>query len=466
MSNQGTKAMPKERSLHPMGHLVDFKTNLLPFLRQMVAKHPEIVQLRGGPRKIFLVHHPDLVREILVKQVKNFPKARFFSSILSKGLGNGIITSAGNFHSSQRRMMQPAFRAKRLNTYAETMTRYTADMLDEWQHGQEVDIHNEMMRLTMFIVSKTLFNADKETMAAEAERAANAISVNQELMNREFWLGFDIPMWIPNKANRTFRQSTETLSEILTPIIEARRQGKDDVGDLLSILVNAEDDEGEPMSDEQIFDEVNNLFSAGHETTANALTWTFYMLAQHPDIAADVADELDQVLQGRTPTIDDLARLPLLEMVLKESMRMYPAIWSLGTRETQQTTQVGGYTIPKNSLILIPVFSLHRQEAFYPDPEKFDPTRFDPEFGDEIPRYAYLPFGAGPRVCIGGQFAMIEACLILAQTLQKFRIELMEGQTVTPKPLVTMGPADGLHVRLVERDAGTNQFQPFEEYVN
>ncbi len=429
----------------------EFKKDVLAAMRRYVAEYPDLVELRMGPKRLLMLHHPDLVREVLVKRAAEFPKAAPFRATLGKALGNGLVPSDGKFHAGQRKMMQSLFHHKRMEAYSRVMVDYTLDLLKEWWRNPNRDIHEDMMRLTMFIVSKTLFNADRRTMAKDAQRAADAISSNQTWMEKEFWLGFKIPLWVPTQGNRAFKKNNQILEDILMPIIEERMRTSIDHNDLLTTLLEARDENGRPMPKQQVFDEVNNLFSAGHETTANTLTWTFYLLGKHPEIQELLMAEIDQALDGRSPKLADLERLPYCEMVLKESLRLYPAVWSLAYREVRRDTTIGDYQVKKGTWMVVSPYSLHRQEAYYPDPEQFNPERFHPSKAGSIPRYANLPFGAGPRVCIGAQFAMIEAQLILIQLFQHFKIELEPNQVIKPKALITIAPENGLKIKVTPR---------------
>ena len=449
------KPIPKEISYRPLGHYAEFKRGVLDSMIRLVDAYPDLVEVRVGPKKLVILHHPELVREVLAKRGQEFPKAPVFRDTLGKALGNGLVASGGKFHAKQRKMMQSLFHQKRMDAYSRVMVDYTADMLKEWERNPKRDVHNDMMKLTMFIVSKTLFNADKATMAKDAQRAADAIANNQIWMEKEFWLGIKLPSWIPTRGNLAYRRNNRVLREVLMPIIKRRQKENGDRGDLLSTLLAARDDQNRPMPLEQIFDEVNNLFSAGHETTANSLTWAFYLLGQHPDVLAELTAEIDAVLQGSTPTIADLDRLPYLEMVIKEAMRIYPAVWSLAYREVQADTTIGPYSFQKGTWLVVSPYSLHHQKAYYPNPKVFDPKRFDPGRAGSIPRYAYLPFGAGPRVCIGAQFAMLESQLILATLLQQATFELVPGQVIKPKALITVSPENGLHIRVKRRQITT-----------
>jgi cytochrome P450 len=263
-------------------------------------------------------------------------------------------------------------------------------------------------------------------------------------------------MWIPTPNNRRIRRATAVLDDVVLGIIAQRRASAvggrvEDTGDLLSMLLLAENEDGRAMDDRQIRDEAVTLFAAGHETTSNALSWTWYFLAQNPDVEARLHAEVDAVLDGRPPTVDDLKNLPYTEMILKESLRLRPPAWGLAGRTVLEETEIGGYTIPAGSTIFISPYQLHRLPEYFPDPERFDPERFTPENEKKLPRYAYLPFGAGPRVCIGNSFAMMEAHLILATVAQHVRLELVPGQEVEMAPLITLTPANGLKMLAIAR---------------
>lgn len=447
MSDQ--KPVPSPKGQFLLGHMTQFKEDILAFNRRMVKEYPEIVHVKLGPLPIYHVYDPDLIREVLVKQAANFPKADIGLHIMSKGLGNGLVTSEGDFHKKQRKLMQPAFHHKRVQAYGEIMVDYTQRHLANWRDGQTRDINNEMMRLTMFIVAKALFDSDMGEVGGVTV-AAHAIASNQEWMEKEFWLGFKMPAWIPTRGNRTIKQNNQDLAAVLQPIIDERRvDGRiEDKGDLLSMLLIAAEEEDMQLSDQQLMDEVVTLFSAGHETTSNALTWALYLLSQHPEAAEKLKQELDTILNGRLPTMADLPNLTYTEMVLKEAMRLLPPVWSLIFRQAQEDANIGGYPIPKGGSVVISPYATHRLEKYFPNPEQFDPERFHPNHEADIPRYAYLPFGAGPHVCIGAQFAMMEAKLILSILCQRFHFELHPDQEVEPEPLVTMGPKHGMRMTL------------------
>jgi cytochrome P450 len=393
----------------------------------------------------------------LVTKADSFPKAERDITILSKFLGNGLLTSEGDFHKKQRKLAQPVFHRQRIQSYAETMVAYTNQVVGNWRDGESHQICDEMMSLTMFIVAKTLFDADMDDMAGEVETIGQAIEDLQAISNAEYRTFIILPEWVPTRNNRLRKKGRAVMYGIIDRLIAERRatavNGRiADTGDLLSMLLLAQDEDGRTMSDNQVRDELVTLFAAGHETTSNALAWSWYLLSQHPDVEARLHQEVDEVLNGRLPTLQDLPQLPYTEMVLKEAMRLYPPAWTLNTRQAVEDTAVGDYLIPKDRLIFVSPYVMHRRPEFFPDPERFDPERFTPENEKELPRYAYVPFGAGPRVCIGNSFAMMEAHLILATIAQRFRLALDPNQEIELNPLITLSPKYGLKMRVIKRE--------------
>ena len=364
-------------------------------------------------------------------------------------LGKGLLTSEGNFHRRQRRLSQPAFHRQRIAAYAQTMTEYAARRRDRWKEGEERDVAQEMMGLTLAIVAKTLFDADVETEAKEIGKALGEVL--------EMFSTFSSPLTevldkLPLPKNRRVQQAKLRLDETIYRIIEERRGESEDRGDLLSMLMLAQDTEGDGggMSDEQLRDEVMTLFLAGHETTANALTWTWYLLSQHPEIEARMHAEVDSVLDGRLATVDDVARLTYTEMVLAEAMRLYPPVWVMGRRAVSGY-KVGKFYVPAKSIILLSQYVMHHDERYYPEPERFDPERWTPEARAARPKYSYFPFGGGPRMCIGEQFAWMEGILLIATLAQKWKMRLVPGHPVKMQPLITLRPKHGMRMTIEGR---------------
>lgn len=452
-----TKEIPGPKNQLIVGNLPKFASDPPNFLLKTAETHGSIATFNLLNQRIILLSEPDYIREVLIKQRNNFPKTPLDRSILGKFLGNGLVTSDGDFHKRQRKLVQPAFHMKRIRGYADNITALTDRMLSSWQAGETRQMDEEMMELTMLIVSKSLFDADVDALHQDTEAIGAAMHDLQRVSNADYRRGFQIPDWIPTEGNRARNKGIKVLNETLERIITQRRLAREDGsfvdnGDLLSMLLLAQDEDGEYMTDKQVRDEAVTLFAAGHETTSNALTWTWYLLAQHPEIEARLHEEVDRVLGDRLPTLEDLRNLPYTEMIIKEGMRLYPPAWILNGRLALNDTEIDGYPIPADSIIFISPWVMHRLDHYFPNPEQFDPERFTPDKEAELPRYVYLPFGAGPRVCIGNAFAMMEAHLVLAMMAQRFRFELAPKQQIEPNALITMSPKNGLQMNVVARE--------------
>jgi cytochrome P450 len=359
-------------------------------------------------------------------------------------LGNGLLTSDGDSWLRQRRLAQPAFKPSRVAAYGETMVAYAERLIAGWKAGETRDLQPEMTRLTLEITAKTLFGADIGTDAADVG-AALADALASFDVRVSSW--FPLPYWVPTPTNRRLVKAVKRLDAIVYRIINERRAGGEDRGDLLSMLLQAQDDEGGAMSDKQLRDETMTLFLAGHETTALALTWTFYLLAQSADAEAKLRTELAAVLGGRSPTVADLPRLRWTEHVVTESMRLYPPAYAFG-REALADCEIGGYPVRKGTTLFLSQWVMHRDPRYYDEPERFLPERWAGGLMQRLPRFAYFPFSGGPRQCIGDRFAMMEAVLIVAAVAQRYRFALVPGHPVVPKPSMTLRPQHGIKVVL------------------
>jgi cytochrome P450 len=326
------------------------------------------------------------------------------------------------------------------------MVDYTTAMLDEWRDGQEMDVAEAMSSLTMFIVARTLFGADRVAMKDTAEGIGAAIHVIQAATNNEFQSPFLLPEWLPTAMNRQRRVARTVLYEIIDRLIAERRAQGDaaDSGDLLSMLLLSCDDAGDRMSDDEVRDQAVTLFVAGHETTSNALTWTWYLLSQHPAEEARLHAELDAALGGRPPVLADLPHLPYTLQVIKEAMRLYPPAWVVNIRRAAADTTLGSYAVKKGDRLWLSPFVMHRRPTFFPDPERFDPDRWTPERERALPKFAYMPFGGGPRVCIGNGFALMEAHLIVAAVAQRYRLRLRPGHPIDLNAQITLSNHGGM----------------------
>jgi cytochrome P450 len=428
--------------------MVEIARNPLAMMIAMNEAHGDIAHWRIGPQHLFLFSHPDLIRDVLVTNGRNFHKSRGLERA-KRLLGNGLLTSEGEFHLRQRRLAQPAFHKHRIASYAVTMSDYAARTSERWRDRQTLDMHTEMMRLTLGIVARTLFDADVENEAAEI---GEALTRAFESFNFAMLPFTEYLEKLPLPSVRRFNSARDTLDRTIYRMIDERRLSGEDKGDLLSMLLMATDTEGDGggMSDLQLRDEALTIFLAGHETTANALTWTWYLLSQHPQVEATLHAEIDAALNGRVPAYDDMPSLPYTRMVLAESMRLYPPAWAIG-RRALEPFDARGFTIPKRSVVLMSQYIVHRDARFFPNPERFDPDRWKPEAVAQRPKFSYFPFGGGNRVCIGEQFAWMEGVLLIAALAQKWRMRLVSGHPVEVQPLITLRPRHGMRMFLEKR---------------
>jgi len=442
----GFPAGPRPR--YPGQFLVEIASNPLGALMGMAKEHGDIAYYRIGPQRLYLFSHPDLIRDVLVTNQKNFHKSRGLERA-KRLLGNGLLTSEGDFHLRQRRLAQPAFHRQRIAAYAETMTARASRLTARWSDSSTLDIHAEMMRLTLGIVSKTLFDADVDDEAAEI---GDALTQAFESFNLAMLPFTEYLEKLPIPPVRRFNAARARLDRTIYRMIEERRSTGGDRGDLLSMLLLATDTEGDGsgMDDRQLRDEALTIFLAGHETTANALTWTWYLLSQHPDVESRMYAEITGALGGRQPTYADMPSLPYTRMVLAESMRLYPPAWAIG-RRALDPFQVRGFTVPARSVVLMSQYIVHRDPRFFPEPERFDPDRWTPEAQSARPKFSYFPFGGGTRICIGEQFAWMEGVLLIAALAQEWRMKLAPGQHVEVQPLITLRPRHGMRMVLERR---------------
>jgi cytochrome P450 len=442
----GAIAGPKGRWL--TGNLRDFSRQRLDFLTENARKYGDIFAIRFAHRRLLVVSHPDLVEEVLVTRNRQFIK-HFALRMAKPMLGEGLLTSEGDFWRRQRRLSQPAFHREKVAAHATVMVEYAERMLATWADGQRRDIQADMMRLTLEIVARCLFGADVSSESAAAGEAMEALM--QDFTGRVMKL-VRLPESFPTPANLRRRRARQRLDGMLGEIIVRRRASGEDRGDLLSMLLRAQDDDGDGsgMTDAQLRDEAMTLFAAGHETTANTLAWIWYVLAGHPEAEARLHAELDDVLGDRPPTFDDLPRLVYTERVVNETLRLYPTVWLLG-REAIEPTEIGGHAVAAGTTIYMSQWVIHRDPRFFEDPLVFHPDRWAGGLARKLPRYAFFPFGGGPRICIGNAFAMMEAVLLLATIARKFRPRLASGARVVPVPTMTLRPEGGLHVVLEAR---------------
>ncbi len=443
----------------PYGAFREFLRNPLDFQLHARERYGDVFRFRIGPLLIHFLYHPDHVRRVLQDHQKNYLRGWQYR-LLHRLLGDNLVVSEGDYWLRQRRLAQPAFLRQRLAGYADVMVDATSQMLARWREiaaaGQQIDIAPQMSRLALAIAGRTLFGRD---VSDEADAVGKAFAIGSRYLERRFNRPFTTPpVWTPTPANLRFNRAARTLNEIVLEIIRQRRRegwdntGVRDHGDLLSMLMQARDEEtGETMSDDQVRSEALAFFLAGHETTATALTWTWYLLASHAAIRERVRAEAAGVLGDRSPTFPDVASLNVARLALEESMRLYPPIWAVA-RQAVHDDQIDGYRIPARSNVVLCPFVTHRHPAFWENVDTFDPDRFTPERAAQRPKGTYFPFIFGPHQCIGNEFAMLEMRLIVAMVLREFDLELLAGQDIRPTATLTIRPSGPVRMALKSVD--------------
>ena len=442
---------PGPRQWLPGSSLWSLHRDPLAYMAGLQRRHGDLVHWRIGPQDVVMVARSDLARDVLVTHHRSFKKGPGFERAQIV-LGQGLLTSEGDVHLRHRRMIQPAFQRRSVAAYGDVMVSEAARLRDGWHHGETVDVAQEMMRVTLAIVCRALFGHSVEDEAAAIGEAMTRVGGFFDYLVIAV-----LPLLLrtPLPAVRRFKRGCAELDAATRRVISSRREGAvAPDGDLLSILLAARDDEGDRagLTDAEVRDEVVTLITAGHETTANALNWLWYLLAQHPEVERRLHEEIDGVLGGRTPTADDVEHLPYAEMVLLEAMRLYPPAWGIERRALRDQS-IGGCVIPAGAVVLMPTFLMNRDERFFADPLRFDPERFAPEAVAGRPRHAFLLFGGGPRQCIGNAFALIEGVLVACVLAQRWRLRLAPGQVVTAEPTVTLRPKGGLPMSVERRAA-------------
>lgn len=438
------------------GNFREFYTDLLGFFTECAREYGDITYFRLGRRPCLLVNHPDLIEQIVVKQNKNFIKP-FPFRYTRKVLGNGLLTSEGPFWLRQRRLAAGAFHAERIAGYGGEMVESTSRMIHGWQDGQTRDVHADMMQVTLDIVARTLFGAD---VTDQSQDIGESLLHALRSFSNNFGRRLPLPSWIPTAGNRRAKAAVRGLNRVVQQIVERRRREDTPRKDLLSMMLHARDeDDGSQMTDAQLGDEARTFLLAGHETTAISLSWSFYLLATHPQIQATLAEELDRVLQGRHPTAADMPDLKLTERVVLEAMRLYPPAFTIG-REALEDFELREYTVPAGTTIFMSQWVMHRDARYYERPDEFDPDRWLPEHSAGRPKMAYFPFGGGPRVCIGNTFAMLESMLVLATVASQWSMRLVPNQEIRLSPVLTLRPRNGIRVVLSKRSGNDGDREP------
>jgi len=407
-------------------------------MQRMRRTYGNMVTIHVGKTPVVMVFRPEHIRYILTEHPRNFTSLQSTGD-MTETVGQGLLTLEGEAHRQQRRFVQPAFHRKRVEGYANTMVQYTLEMLKAWHAGEEKNMAREMQELTLRIVAKSLFNLELASQVHELGQQFTTMMENRRrTLARMLHIRFDAPFTAYGRRIGA-RRKVDTM--IYRLIAQRRAEGRD-VGDVLSMLLTAHE-EGNKLTDTQIRDHVMTLMAAGHETTANALTWTFYLLSQNPDACARLLTELQMVLVGEAPTLNTLINLPYTEWVIQEAMRLYPPAWRIG-RYAIEAFDMGSYHFPKGTIFLISQWVMHRHPEFWENPDEFHPERWDPVRGEKMTPWTYFPFGGGPRICIGMPFAQLEAKLLLATILQHYTPRLVPGFPVQLQQLVTLRPKGGL----------------------
>lgn len=431
-----------------LGVMPEFNQDSLAFIERLARDYGDVVRARFFYITSYFLYHPDHIEQVLTTDNRNFIKPRSVRSpFFCRLVGNGLLTSEGEFWRRQRRLAQPAFHRERINAYSAVMVAYAEQMIASWREGETRDTHQDMTHLTMQIVTRTLFNTD---VTHDAQHISEALQVIVEPFSSQATLKWILDNRLPTRTHRRFHQAVRQIDDFIYRIINQRRASGEDHGDLLSMLLQAQDEDGSQMSDQQLRDETMTLFLAGYETTSLALAWAWYLLAQHPEAEQKLWQEVDEVLGGRAPLMADMPRLRYTEMIAKETMRLYPPAYIVG-REAVKECEIGGYHVRPGTQLFMPTWVVHRDARFFYSPAEFKPERWTPEFISELPRFAYFPFGGGPRGCIGNQFAMMEFILLLATIAQKFQLRLVPEHEVTLYPAMSLRPRHGIKVTLHQR---------------
>ncbi len=446
MSARREPLPPGPRTLPVLGSVFDYAKDPLGFIERCVREYGDVSFAHFLGEPTYLLQNPEHIEHVLVTRNRHYIKDKLLRELLGgRLLGKGLLTNDGDAWLRQRRLMQPAFHRQRLAAYGQVMAEHARRQLASWRDGEVRDVYADMMGLTLGIVIKSLFDLEVE---GEAETVGPALARVMEHFASVQCLVF--PEWLPTPENLGYRAAVERMDAFVSELVQRRREAGGESGDLLSLLLHVQDEDGGRMSDRQIRDEVLTLALAGHETTSITLAFCWYLLARHPEAEATLHRELDSVLGGRAPTVEDLPALTFTECVVKESLRLFPPAWSI-SREAVEEDEVGGWKIPVGAVVVMNPWTVHRDARFFDEPEVFRPQRWAEGLEQRLPRFAWFPFGGGPRLCIGSGFAMMEARLVLATLAQRFRVERVPDDEVELLPSITLRPKHGVKVRLRAR---------------
>lgn len=465
-SNQSTSAqVPGPKGIPLLGNIHQMLSNPLKTLENAFNNHGDLIRLQLGPQNLYVIANPKHMRDILYDNPDSYSKGGL-NAVLTMLAGNGLVMLEGDAWRRQRRLLQPTMHRQRLAEMTKVMTDLISDMCDRWEQaalaGKPLNMVEEMTRVARVVIIDTVLGG---ALSKDDDRVDKTVGTLIKSLGMRFWT-YSLPSWLPLPGKKEFDDALVTLNTTIFEIIAlAREKGNHDGSDLLSMLLAMRDEDGQPLSDKQIRDEMVSIFIAGYETTAIAMAWTWYFLARHPHYYQRLMDEVDTVLEGRVPVMADMGRLNFPRMVFQESLRLHPSAWFI-PRETINETKFGDYVIPPKSPLLICSYLLHHHPEYWEDPMVFNPDRFDPEKNLEATKIAFMPFGAGPRQCMGINFAMLEAQLVISMVAQRFTMELVEDREIKPVIQTTLHPERDILIRLKLRDKKKPQEQLTEQAVS
>ncbi len=447
---RGAPSRRGPRGLPLLGVALELRRDPLQYFVDLMLRYGDVVRFAIGTAPVVMINHPAAVKHVLQDNHRNYRKSRFYRAFRPL-LGGGIFLSEGNTWLAQRRTANPFFGGLRFEAMARDIAGAASDMLDRWQgSGKATDgtivLMPEMMRLTLDALTRALFRV---RLSGEYDALHSALTEILRRIERQVWSFMPVPDPLLRRLDPSYRQALATVDTIVERLIRDRRAEARPPEDLLSALIAAADREG-PRAQAVLRDQVVSMIAAGHESTACALAWTFCLLARNPEVEARLHREVDKVLGGRTPNFADLGRLPYTRMVFEEAMRIYPPVWTISRAAVAEDT-IAGTRIPRGTTVMLCPYAVHRHPRFWHEPDRFDPDRFRPEMQAERPRYAYFPFGGGPRICLGNRFALMEAQIMLAMVAQRWRLTLPDGIEPKPEPMITLRPQEGTRMRLIPR---------------
>ncbi len=440
--------VPGPKGYPVLGIIPKIGKDALKFFSSMID-YGNLVRLDFGPRTMFLVTDAEGIKYVLQDNNRNYEKGYDVTKPL---IGNGLVTSEGDFWRRQRRIMQPMFHRNKIDDFSRVMVDTAEEITSEWKGYAEqktpIDVAKEMTRLTQQVIARTMFSTD---VGGQTDMYMEAFEHGLEFLNQRMFNPLPFIDKLPTPTNLRFKKAVQTLNDSIYSLIDERKLANSNSQDLLSMLLAARDEEtGEGMSDQQIRDEVTTIFFAGHETTASTLSWTWYLLARHPEIEIRLHAELDEILGGKKPTAADYGALQYTRRIVDEVLRLYPPAWMFA-RQSINADEISGYHIPAGAMLMLSPYVTHRHPRYWENPEEFNPDRFLPEQSANRPKYAYFPFGGGPRLCIGRDFALVEAALVIAEIAQRYRMRLVDSTSVHAQPIATLRPRPGVEVILEAR---------------